>query len=747
MTTTDSRLHFRINGMTCGACAQRVERAMRDVQGVEEASVNLLAESATVKMRDDVDASLLVERVRAAGYDAERVAAGRDLLDRLTSDRNQRETLRRHRQALVQAIGLALPIVFLDYAMPFLWGADAAAQVPGRLMQIVLLTMLSLSPAGAPILAGGLRAILNRAGNMELLISVGVVAAIVSGIYGTIVHDSAFVHFHAAAMILAIVCVGRYLEARARGRATAAIATLAKHAPKDALVKRGEAWEKSPVDRLEKGDLVRVPIHSAIPVDGDVVAGRADVDERLLTGEPMPVVKQSGARVSAGTIVVDGQIDIRATDVGQLAALGRVASLVEQAQHGRTQMQRMADALAAWLTPVILLVSLATFFGWMMFGGQGHVAHGARAAIAVLVIACPCALGLATPTATMVATSLAALRGILVRDAATLETMGRIDTIVWDKTGTLTAGSPQVAEICAEPDFDDNDLLRLAAAAEKYATHPLGSAIVREAKRREIHVGDPDAFNSHPGLGVSARIGGRDVIVGSSQFLDEHGVTFKKANAAGAASARSRVWVAVDGRFAGTIDVADSIRPSAASAIGRLRRMGIESHLLTGDAETAAKFVAEAVGIDTGCIDAAVSPQGKHDRVVALKRTSHRVAMIGDGINDAAALAAADVGVAFATGADVAVESAGISLIGSTPHLVADAVDISRLAVRVIRQNLFWAFFYNVLMIPLAATGHVPPAWAAGAMMLSSLTVVLNAIRIPRLLRRREAARTQAGIE
>lgn len=717
---------------------------MQSVDGVDEASVNLLAESATASVRDRDAAAMLIERVRAAGYDAESVAAGRDLLDRLSSDRDHRESLRRHRQALVQAIGLALPVIGLEYLIPYLWGTGAA-QAPGRLMQVVLLVMLAISPAGAPILIGGLRALLHRAGNMELLITTGVVAAFVSGVYGTIAHDPAFIHFHAAAMILAIVCIGRYLEARARGRATAAIAALARRAPKEALVRRGDAWEKIPADRVEKGDSVRVPIHMAIPVDGEVIDGSADVDERLLTGEPMPVTKHAGDLVSAGTLVIDGSIDIRATEVGKLAALGRVASLVEQAQHSRTQMQRMADKLAAVLTPVIVLIAIATFLGWIVFGSVAHAAHGARAAIAVLVVACPCALGLATPTATMVATSIAALRGILVRDAATLETMGRIDTVVWDKTGTLTAGDPHVSAMSTAGGFDENALLRFAATAEKYASHPLGKAIVREAQRRDIVLTDPTSFSSHPGLGVSATIDGKEVLVGSERFLLEQGV--EPTDKGDGPANGSRVEVAVDRRRVGTIDAADSVRPSAASAIGRLRRMGIASRLLTGDSPTAADGVASLVGIDADCVDAAVDPAGKRDRVAALRQASNAVAMIGDGINDAAALAAADVGVAFATGADVAVESAGISLVGSTPQLVADAVEISRVAVRVIRENLFWAFFYNLLMIPLAATGHVPPGWAAAAMMLSSLTVVLNALRIPRIWRQREAGRLQVGIE
>ncbi len=732
--------------MTCGACAQRVERAMRDVDGVTDASVNLLAESATVEARDRDVAAALIERVRAAGYDAESVAAGRDLLERLASERDQRETLRRHRQALVQAIGLALPIMGLEYAIPFLWGADAAAQAPGRLMQVVLLVMLGVSPAGAPILVGGLRALWRRSGNMELLITTGVLAAFFSGIYGVFARDPAFVHFHAAAMILAIVCVGRYLEAKARGRATAAIAALAKRAPKETLVKRGDSWQKVAADRVERGDSVRVPRDAAIPVDGDVIDGEADVDERLLTGEPMPVTKRAGDRVSAGTLVIDGQIDIRATEVGRMAALGRVASLVERAQHGRTRMQRMADQLAGVLTPVIVVVAIATFAGWMIFGGAEHAAHGARAAIAVLVVACPCALGLATPTATMVATSLAALRGILVRDAETLESMGRIDTVVWDKTGTLTAGEPHVVSIATYGDANESDVLRWASAAEKYAAHPLGRAIVREAQRRELEVADPSSFNSIPGAGVSATVNTSTILVGSEKLLRESGVAIEPAPSASdeGRGAYSRVDVAVDGGRVGTIDVADAIRPSAASAIRRLADMGIESRLLTGDAQRAAIAVANEVGIDAERVDAGVDPAGKHERVASLKSASRRVAMVGDGVNDAAALAAADVGVAFATGADVAVESAGISLVGGTPHLVADAVEVARLAVRVIRQNLFWAFFYNVLMIPLAATGHVPPAWAAAAMMLSSLTVVSNAIRIPRIWRRREASRLRA---
>ena len=738
--------HLRIIGMTCGACVGRVEGALRGVDGVADAVVNLMSESASVVKRDGGPSNeQLLSAVRGVGYDAEVMVGGRHLIDQLGRDDELREKLRRHRQAMIQAVGLALPIVALQFLMPVLWGPTPDKQLSGRLLQLVLLIMLAVSPGGGPILAGGLRALWYRVGNMDLLISMGVFVAVASSVYGIFFspqNPNAFIHLHAAAMILALVCVGRYLEAKAKGRASQAMSALARRAPKQALVRRGKAWISTSVEDITPGDQINIPAHEAIPVDGEVTEGSASVDESLMTGEPMPVHRTAGDRVLGGTAVAEGMLVIRATEIGSRSALGRIMALVQTAQASRTDMQRLADRIAGVFTPVIIAIAAIVFFGWILLDGAAGAAMAARSAVAVLVVACPCALGLATPTVVLVASGLAALRGILVRDAATLEAMGRLDVVVWDKTGTLTGGEPAVRGQVSVKPGDEQEILSLAASAEQFSTHPLAKAIVAQARRAGAPIREPAGFESVVGSGVRATVDGREVIVGKEAFLQESGVDLAPLRAVVDAQSDDHridtvVAIAIDGQAAGLFYLADAIRPSAAAAIDRLRRLGIRSEMLTGDSEAVALAVAKGIGIASDAVHAGVTPEQKVRRVSDLRDVADRpcVAMVGDGVNDAAALATATVGIAFATGAESACEAAGIHLIGSTPHLVADAVKLARASVRVIRQNLFWAFIYNVLMIPLAATGRLPPAVAAGAMMISSLTVVINALRLPRVAR------------
>lgn len=737
------RANLRIHGMTCGGCAARVDRALRGVPGVRDAVVNLLGESATCELdpAEPPAAGALVMAVRAAGYDAEVVASAAQAVDPNALDREQRESLRRHRQATIQAVGMAaLPILALDHFMPHLWGHSFEKQMPARIMQIVLLGMLMFGPAAGPILAGGLRAVLHRAGNMDLLISMGFLAAFVSSIYGVFVaRDEAFIHLHAAAMIIALVCVGRSLETHARVKALSAMAALARRAPREALVRRGGEWVATPVEKIEAGDEVSVPAAEAAPVDGDVIEGEAAVDESLMTGEPMPVRRAAGDRVLGGSLVVEGRVVIRATAVGRRAAMGRILDLVQKAQASRTQMQRVADRVAAVFTPMVIVIAAAVFGGWLALGGRASAASAAQAAIAVLVVACPCALGLATPTVVMVASGVAALKGILVRDAATLEAMGQVQLVAWDKTGTLTAGRPSVDCVAPTTGFDEATVLRSAAAVEQFSSHPLGKAIVAEAKRRALTIPAASRFDLHAGRGVSGEAEGRNIIVGRADLAAELGVapgsgTLDAPHSTAAPVTSAGVWI--DGCYAGRIDLVDTPRPSSRAAIERLSRLGVASAMVTGDSRRAAAAVARELGIDESKVFAEALPADKARLVSELRHRGGqecRVAMVGDGVNDSAALAAADVGIAFAAGAQAACDAAGIQLVGSTPMLVADAVELARASLRIIRQNLFWAFFYNVLMIPLAATGRLAPGVAAAAMMVSSLTVVLNALRLKRM--------------
>jgi len=739
------QVHLRIVGMTCGACVQRVQRALQETGGVQSAVVNLMNESATLTaVADGEIGRRAVDSVRAAGYDAEVVPSGAALVGRLSDDSELRQQLRRHRQDLVQVLMTAIPIVVLEHVRHVLWLEDAGSQIAARLMQFALFVFLTLTSAGQQILVGGLRALLHRTGTMDLLISLAVTVAFVSSLYGVFVaRDDAFVHLEAAAMILGVVCVGRYLETRARGRAAAITAALARRAPKTARVQRDGAFVSVPADEVRVGDVVSVSAGETVPVDGKIVQGRADIDESLMTGEPVPVERGVGDLVRGGTVVASGDIVMETTAIGVQAALGRIMQLVARAQSGRTAMQRIADRIAAVFTPVVVCVAVVVFAAWCIWGGASGVAMGARSAVAVLVVACPCALGLATPVVVMVSSGLAGLRGILVRDAPMLEAMGQIDTVVWDKTGTTTTGVPAVRRLVTAEDADAGEVMRLAAAAEQFSSHPLGEAIVAYARREQVALPMPEGFEHVAGGGVDATVEGRSVLVGRAGFLRERGADVAALDGLlleAREPAATIVAVAVDGCLRGAFFLDDTIRPSAANAVRRLRNLGIRSHLLTGDRGGAAEHVAQQVGIDD--VRAEADPADKVTYVEDLRQGGRRVAMVGDGVNDAGALAAADVGIAFATGAEVAGEAAGISLVGSTPHLVADAVELARAAVRLIRQNLFWAFIYNVLMIPLAGLGILPPAVAAGAMMLSSITVVLNALRLPRVVGWRSGAAT-----
>jgi Cu+-exporting ATPase len=744
------QFRLRVTGMHCAGCAQRVEGSLRGATGVVDARVDVVRGSARVTVDADnaAAAERLVSALQATGYEAELIVDDAPL-DRLAAEADRGAGLGRQRRSVIAAVLLAAGVFLVEYAVPVVWGHGGSLHLGGRAwpamtvgwtVQLVLVLMIAGGPAGSGILRGGPRAIRHLAPDMDLLVSMGVVTALVSSVYGVFAaSDHEFVHLHAAAMILALVALGRYLESQAKGRASAAMTALARRAPKEALVRRNGQLVTLPVEEIVVGDKISIPADSLIPTDGEVIEGAAAVDESLMTGEAMPVRRQAGGRVLGGTGVVDGMLVIRATAVGSRSALGRIIQLVADAQASKAPMQRLADRVAGVFALIVIAAAVVTFAAWLTVGGIAAMSSATRSAVAVLVVACPCALGLATPTVVTVACGLAALRGILVRDAGMLEAMGRVDTVVWDKTGTLTTGSSVVRRVVTFGGWNERSVLSHAASVEQFSKHPLAGAIVAYARQGGGDVREAGDFASHPGRGVTGRLDGKTVAVGSVGLLKTFGCdvseleAMARASSAGAAgAAEAVVAVAVGGVVVGAFVLSDAIRPAAGEAIRRLEALGVEGEVLSGDQEQSVRSVAEGLGVTRWA--GGVSPEGKTGRIEELRRSGRRVAMVGDGVNDAAALAAADVGVAFATGADVAVESAGINLVGSAPPLVADAVELARASVRVIRQNLFWAFFYNVLMIPLAAAGRLPPAVAAAAMMVSSLTVVWNALRLPRVL-------------
>ena len=700
--------------------------------GVTGARVNLSTETATVELAEPpAERSELVRAVRQAGYDADTFRSA----DRQTSalDRTQETRVREHRQALWQAIGLSVPALLLHWLAPLLQGSQPTAAVWPTAIEALLCGLLLASAAGAPILAGGFRAITHRTANMDLLISLGVTVAFAASVIELLAGHPHGVHFHAVAMILAFVTLGRFLEARAKRDASLAVGALARRIPADAQLVTESGLRTVRVEDLQPGDQVRVAQDMFIPVDGRVVDGDGAIDESTVTGESMPQGRSVGANVLGGTTVLSGLITLEATRVGADSTIGRMIRAVEEAQSGKTRMQRLADQVAGVFVPIVLAVAAVAWITSYAYLDTG-MATAIRRAVAVLVIACPCALGLATPTAVMVATGTAALHGILVRDAAALEATGQVDEILLDKTGTVTIGAPAVQ--CVYKAEGANGLgtgriMQLVASAEQLAQHPIARALVNEARDWELNLFEPAEFSNRAGFGVTAVVDGKRVLVGSESLLRAESVDIasmasrlEQVNNQGATA----VLLAVDGRSAGLISVADSIRPNAREAIKQLSALGVRTAILTGDNERAAASVAAAIGVTE--VHARMSPQQKQAEVEARRASGRKVAFVGDGVNDAPALAAADVGMTFASATDVAIGTADITFVHDDLLRIPTAIRLARRSLRIIKQNLFWAFFYNMLAIPLAATGHVSPGIAAAAMMVSSLSVVLNSLRL-----------------
>ncbi len=719
--------------MTCGSCVARVEKALRTVPGVTYAGVNLATGQASVELRGPAGTERLTESVRRAGYSAE-------LADENTRNELFEPTrrIRSQAEALIWAAAgwaVLFAIHWLAPATGF-WHWIAAG----------IAAVLLVSPAGRAIITGGVSALLHVAPNMDALVTIGVGAAFVGSVITLAFQLHAPVYFEPVGMILMFINLGKFIETRARREAGGAVAALAARAPRMATVLRDGEWQEVLLDDVQHGDQVRVVQDAVVPVDGKIVTGEAAVDESMMTGESMPASRIAGDELMAGTLVSEGNVVIAATGIGRDSAIGRIMQAVEQAQSGKTHLQRIADRVAGVFVPIVVGCAGLTFVAWLALLGVGWLeipagqttwAWSLRCAVAVLVIACPCAMGLATPVAVLVSTGRAALQGILVRSPAALEAAGRADVVLLDKTGTITTGHPVVKSVVDEPvgsaTPDDDALLQTAASAEQFSAHPLAKAIVAEARKRGMKLDEPTTFKSVAGRGIRAEIAGREVLVGSAAFLEECGVSptpiADRAERL-ATDGQMVVLVAVGGECAGVIGLADQLREGIEHTVETLHRAGLQVELITGDHEATAEVAAASAGIHDVCAE--MAPQGKAAIVEKRRRDGNRVIFVGDGTNDAPALAAADAGIAFAAGTDVANQAAEITLIGSDIRAVATAVTLARRSVSIIRQNLFWAFLYNIAAIPLAAIGEIPPGWAAAAMMLSSISVVLNSLRLRR---------------
>lgn len=712
---------LHIAGMTCASCVARVEKALLAVPGVRAASVNLATEKASVQGGAGPDA--LAAAIRAAGYEATVAPApGEAPAPQAPPGRGWPDWW-----PVAAAVVLSAPLV-----APMLLGLP---MLPGW-AQLLLATPVQFW-LGARFYRAGWGALRAGSGNMDLLVALGTSAAYGLSLYLLLsaasapAHAISHLYFESSAAVITLVLLGKWLEGRAKRQTVQALAALACLQPQEALVRRAgdHAGERRiPLAELKVGDLMVVLPGERVPADGVVREGRSHLDESLLTGESLPLAKGPGARVAGGAVNAEGMLLVEATAVGADTMLARIIRMVEDAQAVKAPIQRLVDRVSAVFVPAVLLVSLCTLLGWGLASGDWQAAL--LNAVAVQVIACPCALGLATPTAIMVGTGAAARHGILIKDAEALETAHAVDVVVFDKTGTLTEGRPRLLHLDGP---DPARLLALAAAVQQYSSHPLALA-VRERAAQD-GAGVPPARGAHalPGRGVQAEVDGATVLLGNRRLMDELGVA-----AAGAerheAQGLTVSWLAE--RRGGTVSVlgllafGDRLKPGAADAVTRLARRGIEPVLLSGDSRAAAQSAAAALGIAR--VHAEVLPADKLALVEALRAAGHTVAMVGDGINDAPALAAADVGMAMATGTDVAMHSAGVTLMRGEPLLVLDAIDISRRTYRKIRQNLGWAFVYNVVGIPLAAFGQLDPVLAGAAMALSSVSVVANALLLRR---------------
>lgn len=724
-----------ITGMTCAACATRIEKGLNKLPGVIKATVNLALETAAVEYNpSEVGTIEMVQRVEKLGYGV-----------MVKGDKNV-DIARQRRQELDAQTGKFLFSLILS--IPLLWAMvshfsfTSFIPLPDMLMnpwvQLALATPVQFV-VGKQFYIGAYKALRNKSANMDVLVALGTSAAYFYSLYLTVLSIGSAAHmvelyYETSAVLITLILLGKLFEARAKGRSSEAIKKLMGLQAKTATVLRKEQEIEIPIEEVQVGDIVYVKPGEKVPVDGVIIEGRSALDESMLTGESVPVDKTVGDPVIGATINKNGFLKIEATKVGRDTALAQIIKVVEEAQGSKAPIQRLADQISGIFVPIVVGIAIITFLVWYVWVNPGEFAVALEKLIAVLVIACPCALGLATPTSIMAGSGRAAEFGILFKGGEHLEMTHQLDTVILDKTGTVTNGTPELTDVIIADGFHEEEVLSLVGSAEKQSEHPLAQAIVEGIGKRNIAYKKVTAFEAIPGYGVQAEIGGRTVLIGTRKFMRSNHIAIEHEESKMEqleCQGKTAMLVAIDNQYTGIIAVADTVKQTSKGAVARLREMGLDVIMITGDNKQTAQAIAKQVGIDS--VIAEVLPEGKAAEVKKLQEQGKKVAMVGDGINDAPALALANIGMAIGTGTDVAMEAADITLMRGDLNSIADAIFMSKRTIRNIKQNLFWAFAYNALGIPIAALGFLAPWVAGAAMAFSSVSVVLNALRLQRV--------------